>query len=422
VSEVSADADRSWIEALATALALAEGAALVLRPGAGLLDAAPVDARDHFDASEIARARRYALGGLGLAAAGTATETALLVYLVWRERRRGASEHTLGVVAGRGAALALALTLASLPTAALTRRRALRVGLATQSWRGWAVDVTRSAALAAAFAAAGAVVATALRRRFGARWWAPVAAGSAALAVVVTFAGPIVLEPLFNEFTPLAEGELRRDVLALAERAGVHVGEVYEVDASRRTSAANAYVSGIGATRRIVLFDTLVASMSPAEARVVVAHELAHVAHRDVPRLLVFLAATAPAVTRAVARLAERLAGSDAPDVPSLALAAGAVSAPLGVLARQLSRAVERRADLFSLELTGDPRAFIAFEERVARQNLADPDPPRWLSWLLGTHPSIVERIGIASAYEAGTRATRRPRGRPTSLRTRAGS
>jgi STE24 endopeptidase len=231
-----------------------------------------------------------------------------------------------------------------------------------------------------------------------------------------------VLEPLFNDFTPLADGEVRRDVLALAERAGVRVREVYEVDASRRTSAGNAYVSGIGATRRVVLFDTLLATMSPAEARVVVAHELAHVAHRDVPRLLVFVAVTAPAATRAVVRLAERLAASDAPDLPSLALAAGAVSAPLGVLARRLSVAVERRADVFSLELTQDPGAFIAFERRVARQNLADPDPPRWLWRLLGTHPPIVERIGIASAYQAGARPTPRLRDCPASPRTRAGS
>jgi STE24 endopeptidase len=163
-------------------------------------------------------------------------------------------------------------------------------------------------------------------------------------------------------------------------------------------------VSGIGATRRVVLFDTLLATMSAAEARVVVAHELAHVAHRDVPRLLVFFAATAPAATRAVARLAERLAGSDAPDLPALALAAGAVSAPLGVVARQLSRAVERRADVFSLALTDDPGAFIAFERRIALQNFADPDPPGWLWRVWGTHPRIVERIGIASAYAAGAR------------------
>jgi STE24 endopeptidase len=415
--------DRSWIRALGAALALAEVSVLALRPRSGVIAARPADTAAHFDADDVARARRYSLGQFAIGAAGAATETAVLTMLVRRDRRRDdRAELPLTVVGRHGAALALGLTLAPLPFSALMRRRALDAGLATQSWRGWAVDVARSAALGAGFSAATSVAATALMRRFGSRWWAPAAAGGLGVAVVVTLAGPVLLEPIFNDFTPLPAGELRHEVLALAERAGVRVGEVYEVDASRRTSAANAYVSGLGATRRVVLFDTLLANLSPAEARVVVAHELAHVAHRDVPRLLVFLAAVAPAGTRAVARLAERLEGSEAPGLPSLALAGGAVSAAVGAVARQLSRAVERRADTFSLELTGDPQAFIAFERRIARQNFADPAPPAWLWRLFATHPPIVERIGIASAHAAGARPTRRPRALPRSLRTPAGS
>ncbi len=358
------------------------------------------------------------------AAPAAIAETALLVWLVRRDRGRGRArvEQPLASVGGHGAVLSLGLAAAPLPFSALMRRRALDAGLATQSWRGWAFDVARTAALAAAFTAASSVVVAALMRRHGTRWWVPAAAGSVGVAVVVTLAGPVVLEPLFNDFTPLGDGDLRREVLALARQAGVRVGEVYEVDASRRTSAANAYVSGLGATRRVVLFDTLLATLSPAEARVVVAHELAHVAYRDVPRLLVFVGVVAPAGARAVARLAERIEGSPTPGLPSLALAGGMVSAAVGVVARQLSRAVERRADAFSLDLTGDPESFIAFEQRITRQNLADPDPPRWLSRLLGTHPPIVERIGIASAYEEGARPSRRLPDRPRGLRTRAGS
>jgi STE24 endopeptidase len=145
------------------------------------------------------------------------------------------------------------------------------------------------------------------------------------------------------------------------------------------------------------------------------------VRYRDVPGMLLYTAIVAPGGTRALARLAERIEGSSAPGLPALALAGGAVSATLGVVSRQLSRAVERRADSFSLELTAEPEAFISFERRITQQNLADPDPPRWLLRLLGTHPPIVERIGIATAYAAGARATRRP-GPRRSLRTRAGS
>jgi STE24 endopeptidase len=418
---------RGWVASLAAAVALAEAAVVALRPRHGVIAAAPVEALAHFDAADIARARRYGRGQLALGGAGAMAEGALLIWLVRRDRHSGPARRSLARVGGRGAGLSLGLVLVPLPFGALMRKRALRAGLATQSWRGWAGDVARSGALGAAFAAAGAVIVAALMRRYGEDWWKTAAVGSVAVAVVVTAAGPVLLDPIFNDFTPLPDGELRREVLTLAERAGVRVGEVFEVDASRRTNAANAYVNGLGASRRVVLYDTLLASFTPAEARSVVAHELAHVRYRDVPRLLVYLALVAPAAMRAVARLAERMEGSSAPGLPALALAGGVVSGALGVVARQLSRAVERRADAFSLELTGEADAFVSFEQRITRQNLADPDPPRWLSALLGTHPPIVERIGIAAAYQSGERATPppRPRSRPRRrrrLRTRAGS
>jgi len=164
----------------------------------------------------------------------------------------------------------------------------------------------------------------------------------------------------------------------------------------------------------------LLSSFTAPEARSVVAHELAHVRYRDVPRLLVYLAAVAPAGTRAVARLAERMERSSAPSLPALALSGAVVSGALGVVTRQLSRAIERRADAFALALTGDADAFVSFERRITAQNLADPAPPRWLSALIGTHPPIVERIGIADAFRAGARPTRP--GRRRSLRTPADS
>ncbi len=429
---VAEGSHRGWVASLAAAVALAQAGVVALRPRHGLIAAGPVEALAHFDAADIARARRYGRGQLALAGAGAVAEGALLIWLVRRDRDTpfgapprgrqagGYDPVSLVAVGGRGAGLSLALLLAPLPFGALMRKRALRAGIATQSWSGWAGDVVRSGALGAAFAAAGAVIVAALMRRYGEDWWKAAAAGSIAVAVVVTAAGPLLLDPIFNDFTPLADGELRREVLALAERAGVSVGEVFEVDASRRTNAANAYVNGLGASRRVVLYDTLLASFTPAEARSVVAHELAHVRYRDVPRQLAYLALVAPGGTRATARLAERLQGSAAPGLPALALASGVVSGALGVVARQLSRAVERRADAFSLELTGEVDAFVSFERRITRQNLADPDPPRWLSALLGTHPPIVERIGIAAAYQAGERAT--PPGRRRSPRTRAGS
>jgi STE24 endopeptidase len=215
---------------------------------------------------------------------------------------------------------------------------------------------------------------------------------------------PVLLDPLFNRFTPLPNGRLRGEVLGLAERAGVRVGQVYEVDASRRTTAANAYVSGLGPTKRVVLFDTLVRDFTPGEVRFVIAHELAHQRNRDVPRSLAFLALVTPVGMYAVARLGEALvpAGERRPAalVPAVALA-GAVLAPaLAAIGNQLSRAVETRADRFALELTGDRGSVVEFHRRIAVKNVAEPQPPRWARIAFGTHPTTMERIGQALAAE----------------------
>ena len=301
------------------------------------------------------------------------------------------------------------LGLAPLPLRALARRRALAVGLVTQSWRGWSRDLLKGGALGIALNAAAAPVAVALMRRFPRGWWLPASGVAVAGAGTLTFLAPVALDPLFNSFTPLAPGAVREDVLALARRAGVAVREVYEVDASRRTTAANAYVTGLGRTKRVVLFDTLLSEMTGEEIRLVVAHELAHVRHRDVPRGLAHLALSAPAGMFAVAQLTRRLDRSaggraSAASLPALALSLGVVSGAVGSIASALSRAVERRADAFALTLADAPEPFISFEQRIVAQNLADPDPPRWLVSLMGTHPPTVERIGIARAYARGVR------------------
>jgi STE24 endopeptidase len=230
--------------------------------------------------------------------------------------------------------------------------------------------------------------------------------------VLFATAGPVVLDPLFNRFTPLADGQARDDVLELAAAAGVRVGEVYAVDASRRTTAANAYVAGLGATKRVVLFDTLLESFSRDELRLVVAHELAHVRFRDVPRGLAFLGIVAPGALLAVAETTAALSGEATPGprtVPALALAAGLVAPPLALAGNRLSRAVERRADRFALALTDAPEPFVSFERRITLRNVADPDPPRWLTAVLSTHPPTLERIGAALAYERERALSPRP-------------
>jgi STE24 endopeptidase len=230
-----------------------------------------------------------------------------------------------------------------------------------------------------------------------------------AFGVLTIYAGPVVLDPIFNTFKALPQGEVRADVLELARKAGVDVGEVYEIDASRRTTAANAYVTGLGHTKRVVLYDTLVENFSRDELRLVVAHELGHVRYDDVRNGLLYLAIVAPFGMFAVARLTGRLAPGSAAGtpamLPALALSATVLATTITTISNQYSRAIEARADAFALQSTGEAKPFISFERGIALRNLSDPDPPDWLTFLVATHPPAIERIGLGVAYERASQA-----------------
>jgi STE24 endopeptidase len=296
------------------------------------------------------------------------------------------------------------LVVTGLPVSAWLRARALDVGLATQSWPNWAIDVLKAAGIGAVTAAIGGLVAMALVRRFPRHWWAPAAVLVVAFGVVTIWLYPILIDPLFNRFDKLPDGRLRSEVLQLAKRAGVDVGQVYRVDASRRTSAANAYVIGLGHSKRVVLYDNLIDDFTPAEVRSVVAHELGHQKHNDLMRGLAWLAIVAPAGTFLTQTLAQRLAGRERlgtpAALPAIAFALVLVSLALGWASNVLSRRVEASADTFALEITHEPRAFIQFQRRISVQNVGDPDPPGWYHDLFGTHPKTVERIGAGVAFE----------------------
>src|SRR5262249_15524378 len=152
-------------------------------------------------------------------------------------------------------ALSIGLTALQLPVSAISHHRAVDVGLSTQDWGPWLGDVAKSTGIGAVFAGAGAGAAGALIRRLPPTWWAAGSAVVVGFATAMLYLGPVVLDPIFNRFTALPAGHTRDDVLALAREAGVDVGQVYEVDASRRTTASNAYVSGLGRTKRVVLYD-----------------------------------------------------------------------------------------------------------------------------------------------------------------------
>ena len=401
---------------------VAAGAAtLLLRPRSGLIQPVGVDPAAYFSPEQLRRAgdfrelqRLIGLGGL-LVSGGT---LALLALRPPRRLQRLLERAGSRPVAGgavTAAGLSAVLAVADLPLSLWAHERAVEAGLSTQSLAAWLGDAGKTTAIGAVFAAIGGALAIALIRRFPGRWWIPAAAVVTGFAVLVLYLSPVLIDPLFNRFEPLPRGELRSEVLGLAEAAGVEVGEVYRVDASRRTTAINAYVGGLGQTKRVVLYDNLIEDFPADQVRSVVAHELAHVKHRDLPRGLLWVALVAPAGTLLVQRLTERFgsraglgAGSGVrpgPAVlPALALSLGVVSFALASAGNTLSRLVEARADSFALELTREPRAFIDLERSLALRNLGDPDPPALFHYVFGTHPTPVERIGYGEAVRAAGR------------------
>src|SRR5437764_9313807 len=320
--------------ALGVAVVAAGAATLALRPRSGLIQPAPVKAQAYFSAAELGRIHDYVGPQRALAIGGLVVTGATLAFVALRPPRRvrralerAAPRPRLGsLVAGAG--LVIVVGVVTLPLGAVAHQRAVDYGLSTQGWGGWAGDLVKSEAIGALLAGGGAALLVALMRRFPRRWWMPSGVAVIALGALFTFIAPVVLEPIFNKFIPLPPGGLRSDVLDLARRSNVDVGQVYKVDASRRTTGANAYVTGLGSTKRVVLYDNLIQNYTRPQIRSVVAHELGHVKHRDVPRGILWLAIVGPAATLLVQAMVERIGTREAPPGPAGVPAAALPLAP----------------------------------------------------------------------------------------------
>jgi STE24 endopeptidase len=399
--------------AVVVAVAAAGTATFLLWPRNGVIEPAAVDAKSYFTAFQLDRAEDFRSVQRLIAVGNLVLGTGTLALLAWRPPRRLVERIARRPILGAavaGAAISLLLLVVELPLSIWSHERAVDVGLSTQNLPDWFGDLGKSAAIGAGFAAIGAALGLALVRRFPRHWWAPGAVVVIAFGVITIWLFPVVIDPIFNDFKKLPPGQTRSDVLELVKRAGVDVGEVYRVDASRRTTAANAYVNGLGHSKRVVLFDNLITNFPRDQVRVVVAHELGHQKHNDVLRGLAWLALVAPAGTFLTQRLAEafgRRQGLGDPGVrpgpaalPAIALAVAIATFGFTVASNVLSRQVEASADSFSLRLTNDPGAFVQFEQRLAVQNVSDPDPPPVWQALFGTHPTTLQRIGIGKAYD----------------------
>jgi STE24 endopeptidase len=281
-------------------------------------------------------------------------------------------------------------------------------GFSTQTPRSWTTDRLKGLAIGVVLTAVPLLAFIASVHLFPS-WWPVVAASGAALFVlVVGFIAPVVLEPVFNRFEPLRDQALADELRELADRAGVPVRDVLVADASRRTRKHNAYVSGLGKTRRVVLWDTLLARGEPGEIKVVVAHELGHRRYRHVARgtaismvsvaafvLLIWLLFQWDGLLDAIGAT-----GPGDPRVIPFVLLLGAVlELAFQPLALAISRRWERDCDRFSLDLTHDTESFERTHHLLALENLGDLAPPKAAYVFFASHPTAPERLALGRAW-----------------------
>ncbi|HVR47045.1 MAG TPA: M48 family metallopeptidase [Candidatus Binatia bacterium] len=295
------------------------------------------------------------------------------------------------------APLSLAAALVDLPTSFVqeyTLER--RFGLTDQSRAGWLSDYVKSAAVGAALATLIASL-LGIAVRHAPRVWPWIAsAGTFPLSVIGNLIVPIYLMPLFNAFEPVV-GSLEERLRKLASRFGVGDAAILRMDMSRQTRKANAFVTGIGRTHRIVLGDTLIAAFPENETEFVVAHELGHYVNRDTWRLMGIGQIVATALFLIADAATSRASRPELRYGPLLLVRIYATilvaSQALRPLLFAFSRSREWAADRFALAATHDPQAGVSAFRRLREQNLADEDPPRWYELFFSSHPSLRARI-----------------------------
>lgn len=283
-----------------------------------------------------------------------------------------------------------------------------RYGLSNQTARDWLLDQLKGIGVAAVL---GLIVLEALYaalRAFPDTWWLWAAGGYLLLTVVLANLAPVILAPIFFKFVPLGgeHGDLAERLIRLANRAGTRVQGVYEFDMSRRTKAANAALMGLGNTRRIVLGDTLLANFTNDEIETILAHELGHHVHRDIPTGLLLDSLLTFVGLFLVSRFMDwgilRFGFDSVGDVgalPLFLLGMGLFGLATQPVSNAYSRWRERRADAYALEATGKPLAYAESLTRLANQNLADADPEPWVEWFFYSHPALSKRITMAKGW-----------------------
>jgi len=373
------------------------------------------DPADWFTSAEIARATRYR-GPLRRAARieAIAGAAALVAAVVLRLATR--LTRALGA-SGRPAALAIAgglilgATLIDLPFSAWRLAYERRWGFSRQTAGGWVADHGKGLAISLVLGGAVVLGGWSVVDATG-WWWLWLWVAGSLLPALLVMVAPAVLAPLFNRFRELDDPELVAATQDLGRRLGVRIRQVLVMDASRRTAKHNAYFTGLGRTKRVVLWDTLIADYDRPATLAVLAHELGHWRRHHVRWLLAVTSAVLLPGLLALRLLLDAagthrwfgVAGAaDPAAIPLAVLAVVAAQAAWLPVAGWISRAFERQADADAVALIADPQPFVAMMRELAVKNLSDLSPSRWAA-VLGSHPPAAERMALALAT-AGMRA-----------------
>ena len=281
-----------------------------------------------------------------------------------------------------------------------------RFGQSTQNLRGWVVDQLKGLLISVPLGLIVLELVYLALRLAGGWWWLWTGAGMLIFSVIFSNLAPILIMPLFNKFVPLGDehAELAGRLMILAERANTKVRGVFKFDLSKRTKAANAFLTGLGNTRRIVLGDTLINEFSTDEIETVLAHELGHQVHKDIPILIGFGTVMTLGGLYLASLALNWAAGyfgfagpADIAGLPALGLVLGAFGLVTQPLDNAISRWREGLADQYALQSTGKASAFASAMVRLANQNLGEIDPEKWVVFMFYDHPPLGERIKMAS-------------------------
>lgn len=283
-----------------------------------------------------------------------------------------------------------------------------RFELSTQSFKDWLIDQAKELALSAIMGLFLLEFAYMILRITGDAWWLWLTGGMLLFSVLLMNLAPILIMPIFNKFTPLGDehADLAQRLIQLAEKAGTQVRGVFKMDMSRRTKQANAFLTGIGNTRRIVLGDTLIEEFSPDEIETVLAHELGHHVQHDVPWLIGFgtlvtaLGFYLVSLAMDGAVTAFGLTGvADPAGLPALMILLSLYQLITMPIENAFSRWREGKADDYALKATDKPQAYASAFTRLANQNLGEVDPEPWVVVMFYNHPPLRDRITKAESW-----------------------